>query len=91
LPRNSKSILDAPCGYGIISNSLAALGYRVTGIDISDYFINLAKKQAKQKGLNVFYIVGNILNKKISGKFDAVLNIFTSLGYLEDNKKKNCL
>ena len=57
LPRNSKSILDAPCGYGRISNSLAALGYRVTGIDISDYFINLAKKQAKQQGLNVSYIV----------------------------------
>jgi len=57
LPRNSKSILDAPCGYGRISNSLASLGYKVTGIDISDYFINLAKKQAKQQGLNVSYIV----------------------------------
>jgi len=87
LPRNSKSILDAPCGYGRISNSLASLGYKVTGIDISDYFINLAKKQAKQQGLNVYYIVGDILNKKIPGKFDAVLNIFTSLGYLENDKK----
>jgi len=87
LPRNVKSILDALCGYGRISNSLAALGYRVTGIDISDYFINLAKKQAKQRGLNVSYIVGDILDKKIPGKFDAVLNVFTSLGYLEDDKK----
>lgn len=87
LPRKGKSILDAPCGYGRISNSLAALGYRVTGIDISDYFINLARKQAEQQGLTVSYIVGNILDKKIPGKFDAVLNIFTSLGYLEDDKK----
>ncbi len=87
LNRNGKSILDAPCGYGRISNSLAALGYRVTGIDISDYFINLARKQAKQQKLTVSYIVGNIFGKKIHGKFDAVLNIFTSLGYLEDDKK----
>ena len=87
LPRNSKSILDAPCGYGRISNSLAVLGYKVTGIDISDYFINLARKQAKQQELTASYIVGDILDKKIPGKFNAVLNIFTSLGYLEDDKK----
>lgn len=67
LPKNCKSILDASCGYGRISNSLAALGYRVTGIDISNYFINLARKQAKEQGLNVFYIVGDILNKKFPG------------------------
>ncbi len=87
LPRNGKRILDAPCGYGRISNSLAALGYKVTGIDISDYFIDLAKKQSEQQGLSVSYIVGNILDKKIPRKFDAVLNIFTSLGYLEDDEK----
>lgn len=87
LPKNGKSILDSPCGYGRVSNSLATLGYRVTGIDISDYFINLAREQAKQQTLFVSYIVGNILDKKIPEKFDAVLNIFTSLGYLEDDKK----
>lgn len=86
-PKNCKNILDAPCGYGRISNSLAALGYRVTGIDISDYFIKIAKMQSKQQGLPTSYIVGNILKKKIPGKFDAVLNIFTSLGYLENDKK----
>jgi len=87
LPRNCKDILDAPCGYGRISNTLATLGYRVTGIDISDYFIKLAKEQIKQQGLSVSYIVGNILYKKIPRRFDAVLNIFTSLGYLENDKK----
>lgn len=87
LTKDGKSILDAPCGYGRVSNSLVTLGYKVTGIDISDYFINLAREQAKQQGLSVSYVVGNILDKKISEKFDAVLNIFTSLGYLEDDKK----
>jgi len=87
LPKNCKGILDAPCGYGRISNSLATLGYKVTGIDISDYFINFAKRQAKQGRLSVSYIVGDISDKRIEGKFDAVLNIFTSLGYLENDKK----
>lgn len=87
LPKNCKKIFDAPCGYGRISNSIAALGYKVTGIDISSYFIGLAQKEAEQKGLHISYVVGDILNKKIPEKFDAVLNIFTSLGYLENEEK----
>lgn len=87
LPQKCKKILDAPCGYGRISNNLSALGYEVMGIDISDYFINLARKQITRKGLKVSYVVGDIFKKKVSGKFDAVLNIFTSLGYFENDKK----
>ncbi len=87
LPKNCRKIFDAPCGYGRISNNLAVLGYKVTGIDISSYFINLAQKEARQKGLRVSYIIGDVLSKKISEKFDAVLNIFTSLGYLENEEK----
>jgi len=86
-PKNCKKIFDAPCGYGRISNNLAALGYKVTGIDISSYFIDLAQREAKQKGLHVSYIVGDIMNKKILEKFDAVLNVFTSLGYLENEER----
>jgi len=91
LPKNCRKILDAPCGYGRISDGLAAMGYEVTGIDISDYFINLAKKQADRKGLSVPYITGDILRKKVPGKFDGVLNIFTSLGYLESDEKNELL
>ena len=87
LPKNCKKIFDAPCGYGRISNNLATLGYNVTGIDINSYFINLAKKQAGQKKLSASYVVSDILEKKIPGRFDAVLNIFTSLGYFENEKK----
>lgn len=88
LPKHCKKILDAPCGYGRISNSLASLGNEVTGIDISNYFIKIARKQAAQKGLKALYIAGDILKRKVPEKFDAVLNIFTSLGYLENDKKK---
>ncbi len=91
LPKNYKKILDAPCGYGRISNSLATLGYKVTGIDISNYFINIAKKEAAQKRLSASYITGDILKKKVQGKFDGVLNIFTSLGYLESDEKNELL
>ena len=91
LPLNCKKILDAPCGYGRITNNLASRGFNLTGIDISSYFINLAKKEAGQKKIMVSYTVGDILKKKIPGKFDAVLNIFTSIGYFENDKKNELL
>ena len=91
LPKNCKKILDAPCGYGRISNNLAVLGYEVTGIDINNYFIDIAKKRAAQKRLSASYITGDILKKKISRSFDAVLNIFTSLGYFENDTKNELL
>lgn len=87
LPKNCKNILDAPCGYGRISNVLASRGYKVTGIDISKYFINIAKEQSEKEGLKVSYLTGDILKNKLPGKFDAVLNIFTSIGYLESDEK----
>ena len=87
LPRNCKRILDAPCGYGRIASNLAAYGYDVTGIDISNYFVTIARERAAQKALKISYITGDILRKRAPGKFDAVLNIFTSLGYFESDEK----
>ena len=87
MPKYCKKILDAPCGYGRISNILANKGFDVTGVDISKYFIDIAQKKASKKKLKAQYVVGDILKKKLSGKFDAVLNIFTSIGYLESDRK----
>lgn len=87
LPKKCKKILDAPCGYGRITNNLAGRGFDLTGIDISSYFIDLAKKEARNKNLKVSYVMGDIFKKNVSGKFDAVLNIFTSIGYLDSEKK----
>lgn len=76
LPKNCKTILDAPCGYGRISNILAIHGYNVTGIDINKYFIDIAKKEAAKKDLKITYITGDIIRKKLPSRFDAVLNIY---------------
>lgn len=74
-------VLDIPCGYGRLSNILAGLGYRVTGVDINKYFINIAKKEAEKKKLKPNYFVKDINSFKTKIKYDAVLNIYTSLGY----------
>lgn len=85
--KGKKDILDIPCGYGRISNALAVKGYCVFGVDNNKYFIDIARKEAKKRGLGVQYLVKDMIEFKSLKKFDAVLNIFTSLGYYDSERK----
>ncbi|MDR2007807.1 MAG: bifunctional 2-polyprenyl-6-hydroxyphenol methylase/3-demethylubiquinol 3-O-methyltransferase UbiG [Alphaproteobacteria bacterium] len=52
-------ILDVGCGGGILAESFAELGYKITGIDASGASIAAAKRHAEESGLDINYI--NIL------------------------------
>ncbi|MCI0654488.1 MAG: bifunctional 2-polyprenyl-6-hydroxyphenol methylase/3-demethylubiquinol 3-O-methyltransferase UbiG [Methylococcaceae bacterium] len=56
-----RKILDVGCGGGILSEALAKLGARVTGIDLSADLIEIAELHGLESGLKVEY-------KKISAE-----------------------
>ena len=52
VPLSGKSVLDVGCGGGILTESMAALGANVTGIDLGDKALQVAKLhllESKQK------------------------------------------
>lgn len=84
-------ILDAPCGIGRHATRLAKMGYRTFGVDLSPAFIARAVDLARQEGVadRAAYLVGDLrnLSETISpsaGPFDAALNLWTSLGYYDE-------
>jgi ubiquinone/menaquinone biosynthesis C-methylase UbiE len=77
-------ILDAPCGHGRISRRLAAAGHHVTGVDISDRFIAMARGGPVGPGGSVAYEVGDLRQLPVTGPFDAVVCWYTSYGYDDD-------
>ncbi|MEO0143488.1 MAG: class I SAM-dependent methyltransferase [candidate division WOR-3 bacterium] len=79
-------ILDLACGYGRHANRLAELGHNVTGVDINSDFLEIAKNEAKEKGLSVEYIMEDMRKISFYEEFDRVLLLFTSFGYFEDNE-----
>jgi len=81
---NPMTILDLACGFGRHSNRLAEIGHTVTGIDITMGFLEIAKKQAKKKGVIVDYIQGDMRKISFMEKFDRVILLFTAFGYFED-------
>ena len=50
-----KLVLDVGCGGGILAESFARAGARVTGIDLSPVAIESAKAHAKESGLDIEY------------------------------------
>jgi SAM-dependent methyltransferase len=71
-------LLDICCGFGRLSGSMHSLGYAVTGIDISEEQLALARSENKGPR----YLAMD-MRAPPAGKFDALLNMFTSFGYFE--------
>jgi SAM-dependent methyltransferase len=78
LPENGK-ILDLACGKGRHSMYLNAIGYDVTGVDLSENSIIHAKQYENE----TLHFDVHDMCKPYKQKFDAVFNLFTSFGYFE--------
>ncbi|MCA9027675.1 MAG: class I SAM-dependent methyltransferase [Planctomycetaceae bacterium] len=72
--RAGERVLVLGCGTGPEVCHLAEAGMRVTGIDISATAIDLATRQAADRGLDVTWIVGDACDLSRLSRFDAVLD-----------------
>ena len=68
-------ILDIGCGGGLISEPMARLGAKVTGIDASEKNINVAKLHSKKSNLEINYLNTSPDNLNNYEKFDVILNM----------------
>lgn len=82
LPKTAH-ILDLPCGKGRHAVFLNALGYKVTGIDLAENSINIAKKFENDS----LHFKVQDMRHSFHKTYDAVFNLFTSFGYFEDDKE----
>src|SRR6266851_1363194 len=83
LPPGS-AILDLCCGHGRHALALAKRGYRVTGQDLSEVFLQRAQAEAEAQGVQVRWLQSDMRKIPFESEFDAVINIFTAFGYLEN-------
>jgi ubiquinone/menaquinone biosynthesis C-methylase UbiE len=80
-------VLDLCCGQGRISVELARRGFAVTGLDLSEYLLNLAKERAEAAGVAVEWVHRDMRDLPWENEFDAVVSVFTSFGYLETDEE----
>ena len=81
LPEDSK-ILDLACGKGRHSIYLNQMGFNVTGADLSSNSITIASLSENE----TLKFVEHDMRMPFDQKFDAILNLFTSFGYFENDE-----
>ena len=74
-PFKNLKILDIGCGGGLISEPMARLGAKVTGIDASEKNIKVAKIHSKESNLEINYLNSSPEKLKERGEFDIILNL----------------
>ncbi|HEU5284595.1 MAG TPA: bifunctional 2-polyprenyl-6-hydroxyphenol methylase/3-demethylubiquinol 3-O-methyltransferase UbiG [Burkholderiales bacterium] len=69
-----KRVLDVGCGGGILSESMAALGAEVTGIDLSEKALKVARLHLLETGRQVDYrmVAAEALAHEQPGAYDVV-------------------
>ncbi|MCE1246117.1 MAG: class I SAM-dependent methyltransferase [Firmicutes bacterium] len=72
-PEPGAAILDVGCGTGRHSVALAKMGYKMTGLDISEGMLKEAERAAEAEGVEVEFIQANARDFKFDRKWDAAL------------------
>ncbi|MFD7511638.1 class I SAM-dependent methyltransferase [Streptomyces sp. NPDC059853] len=81
-------VLDLCCGPGLFLVPLARRGYAVTGVDLSPRMLERARAALDGAGERARLVRADMLRHTEPGRYDVVLNLFTSWGYFarhEDN------
>jgi SAM-dependent methyltransferase len=76
-------VLDLCCGQGRHAVLLAALGMDVTGLDLSEQYLDLTQAAAREQGVAVATVLADMRAVPFEAHFDAIVNMFSSFGYLE--------
>lgn len=73
-PLSGLNVLDVGCGAGLLSEGMAQMGAKVTGIDLAEELINTARTHAKENNVSVDYrtISTRDLATEATGSFDVV-------------------
>ncbi|MFX1534863.1 MAG: class I SAM-dependent DNA methyltransferase [Promethearchaeota archaeon] len=75
-----KKILELGCGTGNYTQILLERGYEITGVDISENMLEIAKEKCTCN-----FIRGSIRDISINDRFDACIAMFAVMGYITEN------
>jgi SAM-dependent methyltransferase len=78
-----EQVLDLCCGQGRHAVLLARHGCAVTALDLSAEYLALAEAAARHAGVTLATVRADMREIPFENHFDAVVNMFSSFGYLE--------
>ncbi|MCB2231528.1 class I SAM-dependent methyltransferase [bacterium] len=83
-PKAGASVLDLCCGPGRHALELARRGFRVTGVDRSQKYLDRVRSTANEESLEIELVHSDMREFTRENAFDLIVNYFTSFGYFDD-------
>ncbi len=77
---NPSLVCDLACGTGNITIPMAKRGYDMTGVDISEDMLNIARE--KSSGLNILYLNQSLTKLDLYGSMGAFLCMIDGFNYV---------
>lgn len=81
-----KTLLELGCGTGGHALPLSSLGYAVTGLDRSSSMLDIARKKAASRGVDLRLVEADIRHFSLAQEFDAAICMFAVLCYQLSNE-----
>lgn len=73
LPAPPARILDLGSGTGTLAVLMAQFGHEVTGVDLAPRMVERAARKARERAVQVRFVVGDAGQPPVDGPFDVVL------------------
>lgn len=89
--RPGAAVEDLGCGRGRHAIPMARKGYAVTGVDLSEKMLRMARDRARKEGVEVEWVCEDMRTFCRSRAFDLCLSLFTSFGYFSDAENQKVL
>lgn len=77
-------VLDLGCGIGRHSLEFARRGFRVTGVDRTQAYLDRALRSASEAGLSAEWVREDMRRFHRANAFDLAVSLLTSFGYFDD-------
>jgi len=78
------SILDVACGTGALTFILSELGYQMTGVDLAEGMLEIARQKSIDLGIVAAFKPGDMRNFDLGEQFDTVICTYDSINYMRD-------
>ncbi|MCH1984312.1 class I SAM-dependent methyltransferase [Ruminococcus sp. OA3] len=84
---NEGLVLELGCGTGSMTQRLAASGYDMIGVDLSDDMLEIAQEKRIQAGLEILYLQQDMREFELYGTVRAVVSVCDSLNYILEDEE----
>ena len=81
-------VLDLGCGFGRHAIPLARLGYRLTGVDLSQPMLERARELAASAEVAIDWQRRDMRDLRGLGPFDACICLYTAFGFFTDEENR---